>query len=889
MLGDEDVVTAPAFDILVAEDSQTQAAKIQAVLEQAGWSVRVVGDGLKALAEARRQRPSLVITDIVMPQMDGYALCRALKEDPALRSVPVILLTHLSDPSDIARGLEVGADNFIQKPYRAQYLMDRVAYMLHATEMRRGERVSAGLEIELQGRRYFINSERQQILDLLISTYEQSVELNTELRERQEALERRNLQLTSLFKIAEGLNHATSEMDVAENAMELALDLPGVQGGWISLVDHRGDWRMVASRNLPEPLRGEGAEENRCVCHESDASDEERALNRRCDRLTVNPDTQGPRFHAFIPLRSGDGRVGVLCLIGPGDGRLPDEDRDALLTVGHQVTVALARARLQENLKRLLEKRTVALSEEHAARGQIQEALTIQEQRFETLVATAPDGIFVIEGTGRVRYANRRAEEMLGYPPDGMRDLAWEALGEEAGEWRARIARESSVSPGTQTTERRLEMARKDGSKILVSVTMSASEYEGTRDDICFVRDVTEQVQMEQWVQQVQKMEAIGQLTGGVAHDFNNLLGIIIGNLDLMQLAAKDDPVVKKRIDAALRAALNGANLTKRLLAFARKQPLSPAAVCLSEVLNETRPLIERILKGDLALIMNIPPLKDVTLLDPGEFENVILNLAINARDAMPHGGTLTVELGIDTLDERYVRINGGGFNPGRYLKISVSDTGSGMTPEVLAHAFEPFFTTKEKGKGTGLGLAMAHGFIKQSGGHIKVYSEPGFGTSFHIYLPIITDLTVAPREQDAPQALVGGHERILVVDDEEDLAEVAMTYLSDLGYVTRYARSGEEALQTLFADGGFALVLTDIVMPGGMDGMKLHRQVAEKRPAIRFVYTSGFSDAALKAKSGGSLRARLVAKPYRREELARAIRATLDDPPESFRKGENS
>ncbi|HXQ53541.1 MAG TPA: ATP-binding protein [Stellaceae bacterium] len=392
------------------------------------------------------------------------------------------------------------------------------------------------------------------------------------------------------------------------------------------------------------------------------------------------------------------------------------------------------------------------------------------------------------------------------------------------------------------------------------------------------LQDVTRRRLLQRQLVQAQKMEAIGGLTGGMAHDFNNLLGVIIGNIDLLRELAKGRPEIDELAKDALDAALRGAELTKHLLAFARRQPLNPARIDANELIADTVRLLRRTLSETIDTRLELAPDLWPVIVDPAQLEATIANLATNARDAMPKGGRITIATRNTALDEDYAAGHVD-VEPGDYVVIEFSDTGTGMTQEVMTRIFEPFFTTKEQGKGTGLGLAMVFGFLRQSGGHVGVYSEPGVGTTFRLYLPRDRGQAApALRERDSRPTMSRG-ETILVVEDNEKLRVIAVKQLQELGYRVLAAEAAQQALAILAEAERVDLLLTDIVMPGEMTGDDLARAAAAKRPGLKVVLTSGFPQARLGANAPDIAGYRFLGKPYRRDELARLVRETLDDP----------
>ncbi|HUX23209.1 MAG TPA: response regulator, partial [Burkholderiales bacterium] len=402
-------------EILIAEDSPTQAAQLAHVLEQRGYSVTAAANGREALALLEQGRkPTLVISDIVMPELDGYGLCKAIKADKKLKDIPVMLVTTLSDPQDVIRGLECGADNFLRKPYDERYLLSRIDYLLMNLEMRKNQKMQMGMEINLGGQKHFISSERQQILDLLISTYEQAVDINSELKQREKELAHSNEVLNALYRIAEGLNQAGSEWQVLEMALERALELPGIQAGWISLREGESGFRLAAARNLPPALAAAGAMEGDCTCRRRLISGElDHVTNiMECERLgKATGDTGGLRYHASVPLWLGDRTLGVMNLVGPDKGLFNDDELRVLYGIGNQVAVALERAHLHEHLERLVQERTAALEAEIVERKRIEK----EQARLVAIIEATPDMVATGSLDAKALYCNPAGLRMLGF------------------------------------------------------------------------------------------------------------------------------------------------------------------------------------------------------------------------------------------------------------------------------------------------------------------------------------------------------------------------------------------------------------------------------------------------------------------------------------------
>ena len=395
--------------------------------------------------------------------------------------------------------------------------------------------------------------------------------------------------------------------------------------------------------------------------------------------------------------------------------------------------------------------------------------------------------------------------------------------------------------------------------------------------------DVTVQRETERQLIQARKMDTVGQLTGGIAHDFNNILGIVMGNLELLERQVADDSGMSDRVQKAIRGTERGASLTKKLLGFSRQDAVERRLTEVNVFIDSLHELIAKSVTPSIRVEQHLADDLWSVEIDPGEFEDALLNLALNARDAMPAGGALVIETANKFLDEAYLK-RSPQAKAGEFVMISLSDTGTGMTDEVIEKAFEPFFTTKEQGKGTGLGLSMVYGFVKRSGGHVKIYSEAREGTTIRLYLPRAREGASADEgTTDTEDRLPGGNETILVIDDEADLVDVAVAHLEGLGYRTFSANDGKQALKILEDHEDIDLMFSDIIMPGGLDGYKLAQAALKIRPALKILLTSGFARRREELTNGENaaataLAGRLLHKPYNRSELAMAVRRTLDE-----------
>ncbi len=520
--------------------------------------------------------------------------------------------------------------------------------------------------------------------------------------------------------------------------------------------------------------------------------------------------------------------------------------------------------------------------------------LISSQAHLSATLETMDQGIMMVGPDGRAPVINRRAIELLGLPATLLHSdlshgdiLRWQIANGEFGQAKpfsfdptvdvgedigVIISGKSPIRPG-------YERSRPDGT-ILEVRTQSMQGGGAVRS----FTDVTARRHAEQHLQQAQtrlgraqQMEAIGQLTGGIAHDFNNLLAVVVGNLDMLTEETEEGSDPRLMVTEALRAALRGSSLVNQLLAFARKLPLKPQTVDINQLTADMVSLLSRTLGGAINVTLHKDPKLWLVMADPSQLENAILNLAINARDAMPEGGTLELETSCVTLSAAEI-VDLPDASPGDHVVLSVTDTGTGMSLEVQARAFDPFFTTKTDGKGTGLGLSMVYGFTRQSGGHVVIDSKPGIGTTVRLYLPRGRDAWLSDSLSAASNAsLPHGHEVVLVVDDNFGVRETAARILRSLNYVVLEADSGSEALEILARTPKIDLLFTDVIMPGGIDGPMLARMATQDRPELAVLLTSGYVDATGDALHLGLSQWDMLAKPYRRQELAIRVRDALD------------
>ncbi len=856
--------------VVLADDNADMRSYVSRLLIAQGYRVEQVADGEAAVAAVRREAPDLLLTDVMMPGLDGFGVLRAMRMDPATASIPIVLLSARAGEEAKIEGLEAGADDYLVKPFAARELLARVNANIQMAELRR-EASRAIFESE---QKFLMTRDR---LSLALSTgrvavFEWTIDSD---------------KLAISGPLAEVFGIAQKE---AEHGLPLADFVAGIEPEDRDRVTkaiarsiatgepYEEEYRVVGSGTAHTVVaRGRietGSDGARrmvgVVIDITEAKEAENELRESRAALEVMSRAaaavSGDLDHERLVQTITDACVAVTgAEFGAFFYNVVDDagERYTLYSLSGVPREAFAKFPMPRN--------TEVFGPTFSGTGVVLSDDITQDPRYGRSAPYhgMPPGHLPVRSYLAVPVRSRDGEVLgglfLGHSTPGV-------FGELAKERVLGLASQAAVAMDNarlfQENARELERRRQ--------VEASLKAFNETLEQRV-ASEVEERSKAEEALRQAQKMEAVGQLTGGVAHDFNNLLTIIIGGLETIRRAGAGETVrVQRAVDMALQGAQRAASLTARLLAFSRRQPLAPRPVDLNVLVRDMTELLHRTLGEQVELEGVLAPRLWPIEVDQNQLESALLNLAVNARDAMPEGGKLTIETTNTALDESYAAVDSE-VKPGQYVAICVSDSGHGMSPETLARVFEPFFTTKEVGRGTGLGLSMVYGFVKQSGGHVTIYSEEGQGTTVKMYFPRFLGATGRAGEGDALAAPTGSDgEVVLVVEDNEDVRTYSSMVLKELGYRVLEASESEQALAILRGATRIDLLFTDVVLPG-RSGRVLADMASELRPGLKILFTTGYSRNAIVHQGRLDAGVQLITKPFTFEQLAARIRDVLD------------
>ncbi|MBI2218762.1 MAG: response regulator [Candidatus Rokubacteria bacterium] len=833
--------------ILLVDDDPVMLKLMRIAFENQGFATETARDGLEALDRAREAPPDAIVSDVLMPRLDGFRLALTVRQDPDLARLPVVLVSsaYLED-ADRQFANAIGASAYVVRTHDFSESIDAVLAALHETPRPAIERTPEELT-EAYSQRIVRQLERQ-------------VGLNLSLASR---LSVRQAELSILAGIDEALRDAQSLEAMLYKVLDRCLDSAGVSRGAVYLLELDGRLSLGASFGYPDSdrdaverffghadmlRRALGGEEPLSVPSATVAANEATDVLDRAKASSI----------LLAPVIVGGERLGVLVLAS-GATTLQADWTTFVMSVanriGHAVGLMKAFARVtaaEERYRNIFE---------HAVEGMFQ---------------AAPEGRLLIVNPAMARmFFHASPAEMVAATGDVAR-LFVNATGSVE---MMRLLGERGIVSGLEC-----EMRRCDGASIWVAISVRAVRdergrllrLEGMLVDITERRRAEDALrQTEEQLRQAQKLEAIGQLAGGIAHDFNNLLTVILGRARILQDTMGPDDPARRHLDLIHRTAERAAGLSRQLLAFSRKQPIQPRVLDVSSVVTSIAPMLRRLIGEDVELAVEAGgPLWRVRA-DIGQLEQIVINLVVNARDAMPGGGHVVIETANVELGAQEPRLQVP-VAAGRYVRLAVTDSGTGMSAEVQRRIFEPFFTTKEPGRGTGLGLSTVYGIVKQHEGTIAVDSEVGRGTRFEVYLPAVesaADVAVA----EVGEMLPRGGETLLLVEDEDEVRSLAREILQVCGYTVLEAANPAEALRVWNRQGTqIHLVVTDVVMPG-MSGRELAEHVRRSRPDLPVLFVSGYAPEALGNHAALTEIGPLLEKPFTPHGLATRVRAVLD------------
>ena len=819
--------------ILVVEDSQTQAKQLQVLLKQLGYRIVIAYSVREALFILKEQKPVIIISDILMPDIDGYQFCKLLKSDDKLKDIAVILLTQLSDPREIVKGLACGADDFIVKPYNEEFLLARI----HATLALKTKQDSAS-----------------KLVTILVveDSPTQAEQIKYLLEEKGYAVMvaangKEGFEVAKKFRptiiISDIVMPVMDGYELAEK-IKKDKDVKDIPIIFVTALTDRKDASrkafVVADGYFTKPY------------------DDKYLISKIESLLTVSRQEEGVDTKELEVKFAGEryvitsGRRQILNFLLSTYENAVQQNQDLILM-----------HRELHLLNEQLENRVVERTEQ----------LQASEANFRALADNANDGILITAGSGGdTVYANRRIAVMTGWSVEellrkSMRDYI------EPDTFPDEIKLYSQILEGMPCPNHcEITISQKNGAAIPVEMTISRTLWHGQPAVITIVRDITERKKRDEEFIRACKLKSLSTLAGGIAHDFNNLLTGILGNASIARTFVNPGDKLHKIMTDLENTSLRAKDLTQQLLTFAKGGAPVKKTVSIAKLLRDSATLVlsGSNVKCDFAIAKGLWPVE----VDEGQIAQVIHNLIINAKQAMPDGGTIQVSAENFALSAE----NNPFIKNGKYVKITVKDTGVGIPEEHLPKIFDPYFTTKEEG--SGLGLATAYSIIKNHAGYIMAESAAGVGTTFYIHLP--ASKKEIDRVEAVEEKLVSGKEKILVMDDDDIVRDVAGKMLTKLGYEVDFARDGSEAIELYKKSKNsgrpFGVVIIDLTIPGGMGGRETMQKLLEIDPYVKAIVSSGYSDDAVMSNYTNYNFKGVIAKPYRIEELSRTVHSVLTE-----------
>jgi signal transduction histidine kinase/DNA-binding response OmpR family regulator len=858
--------------LLVVEDNETTRDMLCRRLERQGHRVTAAENGCQAMEMLQTNSFDLILLDIVMPDFDGFQVLEQLKSDESLRHIPVIMLSALEEVNSAVRCIEMGAEDYLTKPFNSVLLKARIDACLEKKQLRDQE-VLHLQEIET------INAELEKRVEERVKELRKSNEqLAIEVAERKRLDEELQSKIAEMAVVDEIARIITATLDIDQAYEKFALEMRKLldfDRASVNVIDHDSysyQLKYLFGQDTPDrqvgdisPLHGSQAEyvmQTRQTIIRADVAE--------CPIFNVDQALLNEGLHSAImaPLISKDRVIGAIGLRHRKIGAYGEREQIILERLAKQIAPALENAHLYEETNKEKERATTTLAQLRALLDGVDAGILLLGNDDDTAL-----------------WANHRFAEFFGVDDaqlfvnskgvcQRLKEVSRGRLAnaDEVFDRNDRIIADRHYS-GTEGLEF-IYPERRTVRRFTTPIYQEEGEYLGR---LWVYYDITEQRKLQEQLLQSQKMESIGRLAGGIAHDFNNLLTPIMGYATLGSMYLTPEHPTQGHLDEVRKAAERAASLTHQLLAFSKGQLIEPKVIDLNNLVLNMNELLRRIIGEDIELVTLPAPDLDLVKVDPGQIEQVLLNLVINARDAMLQGGKLIIET---------ANVHSGtgeahqhpGSSSGKQVMLSVTDSGIGMTEEVKAHLFEPFFTTKEKGKGTGLGLATCYGIIEQSGGRIEVDSTVGEGTTFRIYLPATTEACDSLPAVAEDHRLPCGTETLLLAEDEPAVRSMIAIILQQQGYTVLQASNGDEALKIAeeHHKTGIDLLLTDVVMPQ-MGGVELAGRFCTEYPSTRVIFTSGYSDQPIMTLNNSNTRVDFLQKPFMPAALASKVREVLD------------
>lgn len=918
-------------EILIVEDSTTQADHLRYILQEAGYAVTSARDGIEALETLRVRKPSVILSDVVMPRMDGYELCQRVKADRNLKQIPFVLLTTLSDPQDVIKGLNSHADHFITKPYTEDHLLERLKLITGRTVDTSAGRPDLGAEVVLGNQKHFITADRMQILDLLLTTFQKTKDRNKELEQAYNDLKEAMRTVGDLSSLiaSTGASCATLKFKPSDVEVLIAEDSP-TQRDQLRYVLEQYGYTVRSTTNGQEALDQIRQRKPNLIISDvvmpkldgyglcsavktdknlqdipvillttmSDSKDilrgieaganyyltkpyKEEYLLSRIEFVLTQPVEAAEEQYAISAKPNGGNQTQGL---GPGRQQILNL---LLATYENSVQQNIELYKTKRDLQRLNERleervaqRTASLVQEINERKAAEAQRAKLSRDMELLLQSTGEGIIGVDLDGRCTVVNKAAAKMLGYS-------ASEIVGQEIHQIVCLSHTKGPNSPreespifgclnSGQSCHSHDEMfCRRDKTPFPVAYTchpiLESGEIKGA---VVVFSDITEQKELEGKILRNQRLESLGTLAGGIAHDLNNVLAPILLSLQILRMRFNDPE--DERILASLEAsAQRGADMVKQILTFARGVQGERVSLQIGHVVTELSKILKRTFPKSIQIQTVLQPELWPVHGDSTQMHQVLMNLSVNARDAMPKGGTLRLQASNIQVDKTFASMHGKA-SPGPYVLIKVTDTGTGIPAHVRERMFEPFFTTKALEKGTGLGLSTARSIVESHHGFMTISTAEGKGTEFSIYLPGDPSASTEEVRSDQGALPTGSGELILVIDDEAAILNIAKQTLEMFGYEVLTATNGAEAI-ALFGQNRHKvrLLLTDMRMPI-MDGRSVVQAILSIDPTVKVIVASGMESKVNPEEVVGMHRDAFLQKPYTAERLVKTVHQVL-------------